>query len=103
VQTRGSNIVDIFLFLIDLFRLICLPKRNLLSIFAIMIKKVILIFILFLSFHFITNAAPPPPPGGGPSCWPPPCVPIDSGIGLLVAAGVAYGAKKILSSKKNIL
>lgn len=68
-----------------------------------MIKKIILVLIFSLSLHFITNAAPPPPPGGGPSCWPPPCVPIDGGIGLLVAAGVAIGAKKILSSKKNSL
>lgn len=43
--------------------------------------------------------APPAPPAaeGGttaPPCWPPPCVPIDGGIGWLIAAGVAYGAKK---------
>lgn len=68
-----------------------------------MIKKIILIVTFSLGFHFLSNAAPPPPPGGGPSCWPPPCVPIDGGIGLLVAAGVAYGAKKMLSSKKNSL
>ena len=44
---------------------------------------------------------PPPPPGGGgggsdPPCWPPPCIPIDGGIGILVAAGIAYGGKKAL-------
>jgi len=68
-----------------------------------MIKKIILIVTFSFPVHFLSNAAPPPPPGGGPSCWPPPCVPIDGGIGLLVAAGVAYGAKKMLSSKKNSL
>lgn len=37
-----------------------------------------------------------PPPGGSPSCWPPPCVPIDGGLGLLLAAGLAVGSKKLL-------
>ena len=45
-------------------------------------------------------------PGGGPPpdppCWPPPCtIPIDGGIGFLIAAGIAYGGKKIIDSKKN--
>lgn len=68
-----------------------------------MIKKIIIIFLLSIGLYYKSNAAPPPPPGGGPGCWPPPCVPIDGGIGLLIAAGVAYGAKKIISSKKNTL
>lgn len=44
----------------------------------------------------VLAAGPPGPPGGGgdPPCWPPPCVPIDGGIGFLLAAGLAYGAKK---------
>ncbi|GCD76644.1 hypothetical protein JCM31826_01260 [Thermaurantimonas aggregans] len=37
--------------------------------------------------------AQPDPPGGP--------VPIDGGIGLLIAAGVAYGAKKMMSNRKN--
>lgn len=51
----------------------------------------------------IANVAfgqPGPPPTGGPSggppCWPPPCIPIDGGIGFLVAAGLIYGGKKSL-------
>ena len=40
------------------------------------------------------------PPGGTPGCWPPPCVPIDGGLGLLIAAGVAYGGKKLFDLKK---
>ncbi len=47
---------------------------------------------------------PPGPPGGGgiPPCWPPPCVPIDGGISLLVAAGLALGGKKAYDlHKKN--
>lgn len=38
---------------------------------------------------------PPPPGGGGPTCWPPPCIPIDGGIGVLVAAGLALGGRKL--------
>jgi len=34
-------------------------------------------------------------PLAGPSCWPPPCIPIDGGVGFLIAAGIAYGVKKI--------
>lgn len=48
---------------------------------------------------------PPPPPTGGPGCWPPPCVPIDGGISLLIAAGALYGGKKLYKKSKenNIL
>jgi hypothetical protein len=58
---------------------------------------------LFLLLAIISNAGvpPPPPPGHGPGCWPPPCIPIDGGITLLMAAGAAYGAKKIFDSKKK--
>lgn len=46
----------------------------------------------------------PPTAGGGTSgagagCWPPPCIPIDGGIGFLVAAGLAFGGKKLLATK----
>lgn len=43
------------------------------------------------------------PPGGGggtPPCWDPPCVPIDGGIGFLLAAGAFIGVTK-LSRKKG--
>ena len=43
------------------------------------------------------GGAPPTgsPPAGGPPCWNPPCVPIDGGIGLLLAAGAFVGARKL--------
>lgn len=37
-------------------------------------------------------AAPPPPP---------PTVPIDGGLGFLLAAGVAYGARKLYQSNQK--
>ncbi|MBD81198.1 MAG: hypothetical protein CL840_19930 [Crocinitomicaceae bacterium] len=46
-----------------------------------------------------------PPGGGGPGgqggCIPPPCVPIDGGISVLIAAGVALGGKKISDQLKS--
>jgi hypothetical protein len=63
-----------------------------------------LFFIGFLlAFVTVSFAAvpPPPPPSSGPPCWPPPCIPIDGGITLLMAAGAAFGAKKIYDSRKK--
>jgi hypothetical protein len=62
-------------------------------------KPVAYIFVLaFLALSYSSFAGgPPPPPGGGmnPSCWPPPCIPIDGGLSFLLIAGAAYGAKKV--------
>lgn len=51
-----------------------------------------------------TDLFAPPTVGGGASggsagCWPPPCVPIDGGVGLLIAAGLAFGGKQLLSMR----
>ena len=63
-------------------------------------------FILSVFFVTILTAvcysAPPAPGGGGkPVCWPPPCVPIDGGISLLIIAGAIYGGKKLHSKSNN--
>lgn len=39
--------------------------------------------------------------GGTPPCWPPPCIPIDGGISLLVAAGTLLGGKKALDLRRS--
>jgi len=71
------------------------------------LKKLIITSILLLVGVFFSEillaAGPPGPPGGGsdPPCWPAPCVPIDGGIGFLVAAGLAYGGKKAYDSFKG--
>lgn len=70
-----------------------------------MMKAKHLITIIFLMVGlFGSYAAGPPkkPPGGsgGPGCWPPPCVPIDGGISLLIAAGAIYGGKKLYNKQK---
>ena len=60
--------------------------------------------INLLIIDFSWAAGPPAPPGGGggtPPCWPAPCVPIDGGLSLLVAAGLAYGGKKAYDTFKE--
>jgi len=64
----------------------------------------VLSFVIALSLGTDVLASPPGGgggPGGDGGCIPPPCVPIDGGISLLVAAGVALGGKKIFDSLKN--
>lgn len=39
--------------------------------------------------------------GGQPPCWPPPCIPIDGGLSLLVAAGTLLGGKKAIDLRRN--
>jgi len=68
-------------------------------------KKVKFLFTALLFFG--TNAifaAPSPPPAsstGGPTCWPPPCVPIDNGLIFLIAAGALFAAKKVYDLRKK--
>jgi hypothetical protein len=59
-----------------------------------------LLFFLFVCIDF-SDAQPPPPGGTGPPCWPPPCIPIDGGITLLLAAGAIYGSKKAIDFQKE--
>ena len=57
-------------------------------------KKLFYFSLLYLLISFNTDLkAQPPDPGGGQGD--PPGVPIDGGISLLLAAGVAYGGKKV--------
>ena len=61
-------------------------------------------FVLLLGVLNSYAQVPPPVSGGGtgtPSCWPPPCVPIDGGISALIIAGAALGGKKLYDSRKK--
>jgi len=60
--------------------------------------------LLLLAASVVFSAPAPPPTGGttgGPVCWPPPCVPVDSGILFLVVAGALYVAKKFYDYRKK--
>jgi hypothetical protein len=67
--------------------------------------KKFIVFIAILSCAGMSSAqAPDPPAGGGPPCGPPfgdPCIPIDGGVSLLIAAGLALGGKKAYDAARN--
>jgi hypothetical protein len=63
--------------------------------------KALAFLILLLCVSYKIHSAPPPPPTSTPGCWPPPCIPIDGGVSLLIAAGAAYGAKKLYDQRKK--
>jgi len=59
------------------------------------LKRYIVAIILTICGVFAISPvfSQPPPPPPPPPCWPPPCtIPINSGIILLIAAGVLFGA-----------
>ena len=51
----------------------------------------------------LAAGGPPTDPdaGGAPPCWPPPCIPIDGGLGVLLAAGALLGGKKVYDATKE--
>jgi len=70
--------------------------------------KITLFVVALLTYCQISFAGGMGPggPGMGPKqgCWPPGnpnCVPIDGGITLLIAAGLAYGGKKTMQLRKK--
>jgi len=71
------------------------------------IKNSAIVLILALSPFLIDQAVAQSPPGGsgppstGAPCWPPPCIPIDGGVTLLMAAGMLYGGKKLLEQRQK--
>ncbi|MFB6258590.1 MAG: PID-CTERM protein-sorting domain-containing protein [Flavobacteriales bacterium] len=70
-------------------------------------KLILLTGVIFGVFFLLPEGAFAQPGGGGtgggddPGCWPPPCVPIDGGIGWLVAAGAIYGGRKAYKSSRK--
>ncbi|WP_290698312.1 PID-CTERM protein-sorting domain-containing protein [Lacinutrix sp.] len=63
-------------------------------------NKKIIASILFVLISFVCSAQMPPPPQPPPG---PVGLPIDSGILLLLVAGVLYGIFKMYSIRKKTL
>ena len=73
--------------------------RLLIPVVAVMVLMVV---FSDASYAQVAGGGPPgPPTGGSPPCWPPPCVPIDGGLGLLLAAGALIGGKKLYDLRKE--
>lgn len=54
------------------------------------------LIVIAITIPMMVFCQPGPPAGGGPPCGPPfgPVCPIDGGVSLLIAAGLALGGKK---------
>jgi len=71
-------------------------------IMASIIKHSLCLFALLLISTAVSAQFGPPATGPGPGgCFPPPCVPIDGGISLLIAAGVGLAGKKAYDHHKE--
>ena len=69
-----------------------------------MSKKSFLIGLLLLAaIMVVTSLGAQPPLSGttGPPCFPPPCIPIDGGTSILIAAGLIWGGKKAYDHSKK--
>ncbi|MGV9011229.1 MAG: PID-CTERM protein-sorting domain-containing protein [Flavobacteriales bacterium] len=56
--------------------------------------------LLLIAAPMIGALMAQPGPGGGPPCWPPPCIPIDGGLSLLIGAGALLGGRKALQARR---
>ena len=59
------------------------------------------LFVIGLGLAMDAQTGPPiqgPGPGG---CFPPPCIPIDGGLSLLIAAGIGIAGKKAYDYNKE--
>ncbi len=62
----------------------------------------IILAIAALPLISLSDVPPPPGPGGGPGGGGVPVgAPIDDGIGILLALGLAYGGKKLYIMRKE--
>ncbi|WP_370634642.1 PID-CTERM protein-sorting domain-containing protein [Cesiribacter sp. SM1] len=57
---------------------------------------VLLLGLLLICFVGVAQPRPPGPPRG------PKAIPVDGGISILAAAGLAYGARKLYINNKKI-
>jgi hypothetical protein len=65
------------------------------------IKKTLLLLVFIVFSAAAMAQAPPPPPPGQHGLEGNQEAPIGSGIGILLALGAAYGAKKVYDARKR--
>lgn len=71
------------------------------------LNKYIFLFLIILLVAvssqpcFAQLPPPPPPPPTGPPCWPPPCVPVNSGLIYALGAALLFGVYAIYKSVKS--
>ena len=66
----------------------------------LIIKNILTITFLIITFTCVPGLVQAGP--DDPGCDPlDPACPIDGGLGLLLAAGIGYGIKKVRDTKKN--
>ena len=65
--------------------------------------KLILVLVAIMAFPLLSlcDVPPPPPVGGGGGTPGPVGAPIDGGVGILLAMGMAYGGKKLYAMRKE--
>jgi hypothetical protein len=70
-----------------------------------MFRKILILTVVFFGYSLNTLADPPgpPSPGGSPagSGGTPVGAPIDGGLGILLAMGAGYGARKFSLARKE--
>jgi hypothetical protein len=67
-----------------------------------LLKGLATLALLLVSSALLAQPGGGPPVGGGePTCWPPPCIPIDGGMSFLLAAGLAFGGKKLFDLRSK--
>jgi hypothetical protein len=67
-----------------------------------LLKGLATLAVLLVSSALLAQPGGGPPVGGGePACWPPPCIPIDGGMSFLLAAGLAFGGKKLFDLRSK--
>ncbi len=61
----------------------------------------VLVAIMALPLLSLCDVPPPPPVGGGGGTPGPVGAPIDGGVSILLAMGIAYGGKKLYIMRKE--
>ncbi len=64
-------------------------------------RLLLLAGFVLMAGYAAAQPPPPPPPPDDPPCWPPPCVPVDGGISIAIAAAAVLGGKKIYDAMKT--